>query len=148
MADENAEYERVVAERKGAIRTSQGLVTRRRNRFTYLLGEGQGDRAALIEAMGRFNVASDALGSDLAAYALTPGVDLGDNYYVTHHHYWRESRQELQALFEEALEHLPPMTTESAPPGIFADFPVEGHATVDPREDVNVPPPPTPRAVA
>ena len=148
MADENAEYERVVAERKGAIRTSQGLVTRRRNRFTYLLGEGQGDRAALIEAMGRFNVASDALGSDLAAYALTPGVDLGDNYYVTHHHYWRETRQELQALFEEALDHLPPMTTESAPPGVFADFPFEGHAIVDPLVDVNVPPPPTPRAAA
>ena len=122
MANENADYERLVAESRRAIRTSQGQVTRRRNRFVYLLGEGRADRAELIEAMGRFNVASDALGSDLAAYALTPGVDLGADYYVTHHHYWRETRQEIQALYEEVLAHVPPMTTESAPPGVFADF--------------------------
>ena len=73
---------------------------------------------------------------------------MGENYYVTHHHYWRETRQEIQALYEEALDNVPPVTTESAPPGVFADFPFEGHAIVDPRVDVNVPPPPTPRAAA
>ena len=125
MANANADYERLVAESRRAIMISQGQVTRRRNQFVYLQGEG---RAELIEAKGRFNVASDALGSDLAAYALTPGVDLSADYYVTHHHYWRETRQEIQALYEEVLAHVPPMTTESAPPGVFADFPFEGHA--------------------
>ena len=147
MANANADHERSEAESRRAITISQGQVTRRRNQFLFLY-EGQADRAELIEAKGRFNVASDALGSDLAAYALTPDVDLGADYYVTHHHYWRDTRQEIQGLYEEALTRVPPGTTESAPPGVFADFPFEGDAIADPLVDVNAPPPPTPRAAA
>ena len=75
-----------------------GRVARRRKQFVSLHRDGEADWAELIHAKGRFNVASDELGSDLAAYALIPGVDLGEDYYVTRHRYWQETRQEIQAL--------------------------------------------------
>ena len=56
-----------VADSRRAITISQGQVARRRNQFVHLHGDGEADRAELIQAKGRFNVASDELGSDLAA---------------------------------------------------------------------------------
>ena len=57
MANANADHGRSETESRRAITISQGQVTRRRNQFLYLY-EGQADRAELIEAKGRFNVAS------------------------------------------------------------------------------------------
>ena len=108
-----------VADSRRAITISRGQVARWRKQFVYLHGDGKADRAELIRAKGRFDVASDELGSDLAAYAIIPGVDLGADYYVAHHRYWQETRQEVQALCEQAPAHVSPMTTGSAPPGVL-----------------------------
>ena len=77
MTNVNTAYQRLVADCQRAVTRGQALMTRRRNQFESLVSHGDADRAALLHAKDRFGGASDALGSDLSAYALIQGVDLG-----------------------------------------------------------------------
>ena len=145
--DSNADYLRPVAASQRAITISQTLMTHRRNQFEDLVHDGEADWAELTQAKGRFDVAADALGSDLSAYALIQGVDLGADYYVTHYRHYQESREGIQAVYARVLDRMLP-SRGTTPPAAGAEFMFEGAVSADPLIGVDALPPLTPRVAA